>query len=120
MAGVQKGREGAGIWGAQEEVSRPSSLPRPFRTPAAQAKLADLIICERRLEEIPAFGLPGFKPSPLRYGSCALTSYALTILVIIIEFKLHVHGKQQTPDSSWEFLKIENEQIKTAQNNSNG
>ena len=38
----------------------------------------------------------------------------------IREFKLHLHGKQQTPDSSWEFLKIENEQIKTAQNNSNG
>ena len=38
----------------------------------------------------------------------------------IREVKLHLHGKQQTPDSSWEFLKIENEQIKTAQNNSNG
>ena len=28
---------------------------------------------------------------------------------------LHVYGKRQTSDSSWEFLKIENEQIKTAQ-----
>ena len=27
---------------------------------------------------------------------------------------LHVYGKRQTSDSSWEFLKIENEQIKTA------
>ena len=36
------------------------------------------------------------------------------------EFKLHVYGKRQTSDSSWEFLKIENEQIKTAQNNSYG
>ena len=38
------------------------------------------------------------------------------------ELKPHVYGKQQTSDSSWEFLKIwtENEQIKTAQNNSYG
>ena len=35
------------------------------------------------------------------------------------EFKLHVCGKQQKSESSWEFLKIENE-IKTAQNNSFG
>ena len=28
------------------------------------------------------------------------------------EFKLHVYRKQQTSDSSWESLKIENEQIK--------
>ena len=34
------------------------------------------------------------------------------------EFKLHLHGKRQTSDSSLEFLKIENEQMKTAQNNS--
>ena len=36
------------------------------------------------------------------------------------EFKLHVYGQRQTSDSSWEFLKIENEQTKTAQNNSYG
>ena len=30
------------------------------------------------------------------------------------------NGKRQTSDSYWEFLKIENEQIKTAQNNSHG
>ena len=36
------------------------------------------------------------------------------------EVKLHVYGKRQTSDSSWEFLKIENKQIKTAQNNSYG
>ena len=29
------------------------------------------------------------------------------------EFKLYVYGKRQTSDSRWEFLKIENEQIKT-------
>ena len=34
------------------------------------------------------------------------------------EFKLHVYGKRQTLDSSWEFLKMENEQIETAQSNS--
>ena len=34
---------------------------------------------------------------------------------IIREFKLHVNAKRQTSDSSWEFLKIENEQIKTPQ-----
>ena len=32
------------------------------------------------------------------------------------EFKLQVCGKRQTSDSSWEFLKTENEQIKTDQN----
>ena len=31
--------------------------------------------------------------------------------------KLHVYGKRQMSDSTWEFLKIENEQIKTAQTN---
>ena len=36
------------------------------------------------------------------------------------EFKLHLHGKRQTSDSSLEFLKIENAQIKAAQNNSYG
>ena len=36
------------------------------------------------------------------------------------EFKHYVYGKRETSDSSWECLKIENEQIKTAQNNSYG
>ena len=35
---------------------------------------------------------------------------------IVREFKLHVNAKRQTSDSSWEFFKIENEQIKTPQN----
>ena len=38
----------------------------------------------------------------------------------IREFKFHVYGKRQTSDLSWEILKIENEQIITAQNNSYG
>ena len=40
--------------------------------------------------------------------------------LIIREFKLQVYDKRQTLDSNWEFLKIENEQTKTAQNNSYG
>ena len=36
---------------------------------------------------------------------------------IIWEFKLHVYSKRQKSDLSWEFLKIENKQTKTAQNN---
>ena len=32
----------------------------------------------------------------------------------------HVYGKRQTSDSSWNFLIIENEQIRTVQNNSYG
>ena len=32
--------------------------------------------------------------------------------------ELHIYAKRQTSDSGWEFLKIENEQIKAAQNNS--
>ena len=31
------------------------------------------------------------------------------------EFKLHVYAKRQMSDSSWELLKIENEQTETAQ-----
>ena len=38
----------------------------------------------------------------------------------IESFKLHINGKRQTLDSSLQFLKIENEQIKTAQNDSYG
>ena len=32
--------------------------------------------------------------------------------------KIHVYAKRQTSDSNWEFLRIENKQIKTPQNNS--
>ena len=34
------------------------------------------------------------------------------------EFKIHVYAKRQTSDSTWEFLRIENKQMKTVQNNS--
>ena len=48
---------------------------------------------------------------------CAGTGEFLTEFTAktIREFKLHVYGKRQMADSSWEFLKIENERIKTAQ-----
>ena len=36
------------------------------------------------------------------------------------EFMHYVYSKQQMSDSSWEFLKIDYEQIKKAQNNSYG
>ena len=36
------------------------------------------------------------------------------------EIKIHVYRKRQTSDSSWEFLRIENKQIKTVPNDSFG
>ena len=36
----------------------------------------------------------------------------------ITEIKIHAYGKRQTADSSWDFLRIENKQIKTVQKNS--
>ena len=38
----------------------------------------------------------------------------------IREIKIHVYRKRQTSDSSWEFLRIENKQIKTVPNDSYG
>ena len=39
----------------------------------------------------------------------------LSFIFVDREFKLHVYGKRKTLDSSWEFFKVENEQIKPAQ-----
>ena len=36
------------------------------------------------------------------------------------EIKIHVYCKRQTSESSWEFLRIENKQIKTVPNDSYG
>ena len=36
------------------------------------------------------------------------------------EIKIHVYRKRQTSDLSWEFLRIENKQIKTVPNDSYG
>ena len=60
------------------------------------------------------------------YENVYLTSFGRKLITDLIqligstqrsirEFKLHVYGKRQTSDLSWEFLKMENERIKTAQ-----
>ena len=52
-----------------------------------------------------------------------LISFVVSIrLMQSLSLMYTANGKRQTTDSSWEFLKIwtENEQIKTAQNNSYG
>ena len=36
------------------------------------------------------------------------------------EIEIHVYRKRQTSDLSWEFLRIENEQIKTVPNDTYG
>ena len=49
-----------------------------------------------------------------------MTFFQVTYVVVLYfnrEIKIHVYAKPQTSDSSWEFLKIENKQIKTVQNN---
>ena len=38
----------------------------------------------------------------------------------IREIKIHVYGIRQTANVSWEFLRIENKQIKTVQSDSYG
>ena len=58
-------------------------------------------------------------------GSFSGKTYALTSNLLLKEIierlkKYHVWVKRQTSDSSREFLKTENEQITTAQNNSHG
>ena len=45
---------------------------------------------------------------------------ALAYNLNIREVKIHVYRKRQTSDSSWEILRIENKQIKTAPNDSYG
>ena len=45
---------------------------------------------------------------------------ALAYNLYIREVKIHVYRKRQTSDSSWEILRIENKQIKTAPNDSYG
>ena len=46
------------------------------------------------------------------YGVVKLTLWKFIIVLHIRENESHVYGKRQTSDSSWEFLKIENEQMK--------
>ena len=47
--------------------------------------------------------------------SCLKLSFIWMRIKIIRGFNLHVYGKRQTSNSSWEFLKIKNEQIKIFQ-----
>ena len=42
------------------------------------------------------------------------------ICQVIREIKIHVYGIRQTANVSWEFLRIENKQIKTVQSDSYG
>ena len=46
------------------------------------------------------------------YGAVKLTLWKFIIVLHIRENESYVYGKRQTSDSSWEFLKIENEQMK--------
>ena len=41
-------------------------------------------------------------------------------LLAVREIKIHVYGIRQTANVSWEFLRIENKQIKTVQSDSYG
>ena len=55
-------------------------------------------------------------PSAKRF----LKSSHIRTCEVIREIKIHVYGTRQTANGSWEFLKIENKQIKTVQNDSFG
>ena len=46
------------------------------------------------------------------YWVVKLTLWKFIIVLHIRENESYVYGKRQTSDSSWEFLKIENEQMK--------
>ena len=48
------------------------------------------------------------------FRSPRATSYSVGRFKI----KINVYAKRQTSDSSWEFLRIENKEMKTIQNNS--
>ena len=58
-----------------------------------------------------------------KHAALARMRYAQVLWIVIVqfffnrEFKLYVYGKRQTSDSSWELVKIENEQkkLKTVQ-----
>ena len=58
-----------------------------------------------------------------KHAALARMKYSQVLWIVVVqfffirEFKLYVYGKRQTSDSSWELLKIENEQkkLKTVQ-----
>ena len=65
---------------------------------------------------------PGSATGLYLRSSCKLTEVELCLLRVTFRtlevFKFHVYGNRQTSDSSWSFLRLEKEQIKTAQNTS--
>ena len=48
----------------------------------------------------------------MKYAQVLWIVHSCSSIFFDWEFKLYVYGKRQTSDSSWELLKIENEQIK--------
>lgn len=61
---------------------------------------------------------------PLNEPECELVTCIVTIKISTGEIWSHVYGKQQTSDSNWKFLKIENtlifKQIKIIQDDTFG
>ena len=57
--------------------------------------------------------ISSFCVSSMKFISIFIISRPLLLRILLLE-SLSKYGKWQTSDSSWEFLKIENEQIKTA------
>ena len=47
-------------------------------------------------------------------------NHSARAISVIRDIKIHVYRKRQASDSSWEFLRLENKQIKTAPNDSYG
>ena len=85
---------------------------------------------KKNLRPPPLILWSGWPPPPLIWrsgsatglylrSSCKLTEVELCLLRVTFRtlevFKFHVYGNRQTSDSSWAFLRIEKEQIKTAQ-----
>ena len=48
------------------------------------------------------------------------TNHSARAISVIRDIKINVYRKRQTSDSSWEFLRTENKQIKTVRNDSYG
>ena len=51
-------------------------------------------------------------------GTNSRFSFDVNVKLNIREIKIHIYGKRQASDSSWEFLRIENKEIKTVPNDS--
>ena len=53
-------------------------------------------------------------------SSCKVLFSAFWAQCVTREIKINVYRKRQTSESSWEFLRIENKEIKTVPNDSSG